>query len=88
MKGEERLERFQHKHDELKELADKIWPYFEEIFILDSFSLDFFNKEYDWSSRNRDDCSYSYLTLQEIIDNNEYIRKLNGNDRCFKFTCG
>ena len=44
-KGQERLERFQHNHDELKKIADKMWPYFEEIFILD-FSLDFFNKEY------------------------------------------
>ena len=33
-KGEERLERFQHNHDELKKIADKMWPYFEEIFIL------------------------------------------------------
>ena len=72
-KGEERLERFQHNHDEIKKIADKIWPYLEEVFILESSSLDFFNKEYHWSSRNKDDCSYSYLTLQEITDNNEYV---------------
>ena len=48
-----------------------MWQYLEEIFILDSSSLDFFNKEYHWFSRNRGDFSYSYLTLQEIIDNNE-----------------
>ena len=52
---------------------------------MESSPLDFFNKEYQWSSRNRDDCSYSYLTFQEIIDNNEYVRKLNGDDRYFKF---
>ena len=52
---------------------------------MESSPLDFFNKEYQCSSRNRDDCSYSYLTLQEIIDNNEYVRKLNGDDRYFKF---
>ena len=46
-----------------------MWPYLKENFILESCSLDLFNKEYHWSSRNRDDCSYSYLTLQEIIDN-------------------
>ena len=85
-KEEERLERFQHNHDELKKLADKMWPYFQKIFILDSFSLDFVNKEYHWSSQNRDDCSYSYLTLQEIIDNSEYIRGLNNGDRYIKFT--
>ena len=61
-------------------------PYLEEIFILESSSLDLFNIEYQWSSPNRDDCSYSYLTLQEIIDNIEYIWKLNGDDRYFKFT--
>ena len=72
-KGEERLERFQHNPDEIKKIADEIWPYLEEVFILESSSLDFFNKEYHWSSRNKDDCSYSYLTLQEIIDNNEYV---------------
>ena len=72
-KGEERLERYQHNFDELKKLADKMWPYFEECFILDKFSLDFFNKEYHFSLQNRVDCSYSYLTLQEIIDNNEYL---------------
>ena len=88
-KGEGRLERFQHNHDELKKLADKMWPYFEEIFILDSSSLEFFNKKYDyWSSRNRYNCSYSYLTLQEIIDNNEYVRKPNSDDRYFRFTYG
>ena len=85
-KGEEHYERFQHNHDELKKIADEMWPYLEEVFILESSSLDFFNREYHWSSRNRDDCSYSYLTLQEIIDNNEYVRKLNGDGRYFKFT--
>ena len=88
MKAEELLERFQHNHDELKKLADEMWPYFEETFILDFFSLGLFNKEYHWSSRNRDNFSYSYLTLQEIIDNNEYKRKLNGDNRYFKFTYG
>ena len=49
-----------------------MWQYLKEIFILDSSSLDFFNKEYHWFSRNRDNFSYCYLTLQEIIDNNEW----------------
>ena len=30
-KGEERLERFQHNHDEIKKIADEIWPYLEEV---------------------------------------------------------
>ena len=33
-KGEERLERFQHNHNELRKVADEMWPYLEEIFIL------------------------------------------------------
>ena len=49
-KGEERLERFQHNYDELKEIADEMWPYLEESFILESPSLDFFNKAHHWSS--------------------------------------
>ena len=51
-KGEERLEMFQHNHNELNKIADEMLPYLE-IFILESSSLDFFNKEYHWSSRNR-----------------------------------
>ena len=49
-KGEQHLERFQYNHDELKKIADEMWSYLEEIFILESSSLDFFNKEYHWSS--------------------------------------
>ena len=48
-KGEERLEIFQHNHNELNKIADEMLPYLE-IFILESSSLDFFNKEYHWSS--------------------------------------
>ena len=87
-KGEERLEIFQHNHNELNKIGDEMLPYFKEIFVSESSSLDFFNKEYYWSSRNRDDCSYSYLNVQEIIDNNEYVRKLNSNNIYFEFTYG
>ena len=51
-KGEEHLEIFQHNHNELNKIADEMLPYLE-IFILESSSLDFFNKEYHWSSQNR-----------------------------------
>ena len=71
-KGEERLERFQHNHVELKKIAQEMWLYLEEIFNTDQFALDIFRKEYSWSSRSR--CgTYSYLSLQEIIDNNKYV---------------
>ena len=65
-----------------------MWPYFEEILILNSYSLGFFNKESQWSSQNRDKCPHSYITLLEITDNNEYIRKRNGDGRYLKFTLG
>ena len=42
------------------------------MFNTDQFALDIFRKEYCWSSHSR--CgTYSYLSLQEIIDNNKYV---------------
>ena len=49
-KGEERLEWIRYNHNELKKIADEMWLYLEEIFILESSSSDFFNKENHWSS--------------------------------------
>ena len=64
-----------------------MWPYLEEMFNTDQFALDIFRKECSWSSRSR--CgTCSYLSLQEIIDNNEYVRNLNGDDKYFKFMYG
>ena len=85
-KGKEHLERYRHNFDALKKIAHKMWPFFEECFILDKFSLDFFSKEYLFSLQNTVDCSYHYVTLQEIIDNNEYLQKLNSDKRYFEFT--
>ena len=65
-KGKERLEKFQHNHEKLKKLAHEMWLYFEEIFILNYFSLDFLNKEYHWYSQNTHDCSCSYITCKNV----------------------
>ena len=40
-KEEERLERFQHNYDKLKEIADEMWPYLEEIFYFGVFFFGF-----------------------------------------------
>ena len=70
-----RLIKFQHYMCKLTKIADEIFVYLKKRFERDSWSLDFFNKEYSWSCRSR--CGiYSYLTLQEIIDYDEYLYKI------------
>ena len=44
--GLERLVVFQHYMEMLTKIANKIFPFLKECFELDSWSLDFFNKEY------------------------------------------
>ena len=64
--GLEKLVAFQHNMEMLTKIANEIFPFLKECFELDSWSLDFFNKEYLWSCRSYDG-TYSYLSLQEII---------------------
>ena len=59
-------------------IADKIFPFLAECFKLDSCFLDFFNKEYSWSCCSYDG-TYSYLSLQEIIDYDEYFYNARNN---------
>ena len=80
------FEKNKMKKTELKKLTNEMCPYFEECFKFDASSTGFFKKEYHWSSGNRVDCSYSHLTLQEIIDNNKYVRRLNCTNNLYKFT--
>ena len=72
--GLKRLVQFHQDMDMLIKIVDEIFPFLKECFEQDSWSLDFFNKEYFWSC-----CSfygtYSYLTLQEIIDYHECLYK-------------
>ena len=73
--GLKRLIEFQHNMSKLTKIVDEIFVYLKECIEQDSWSLDFFNKEYSRSCHSR--CGfYSYLTLQEIIDYNEYLYKI------------
>ena len=56
------------------EIANEFFLFLKECFELDSWSLDFFNKEYSCFCRSYDG-TYSYLTLEEIIDFDEYLFK-------------
>ena len=69
--GLKRLIEFQHNMSKLIVLNNCCIECIEQ----DSWSLDFFNKEYSWSCRSC--CGfYSYLTSQEIIDYDEYLYKI------------
>ena len=72
--GLERLVVFQHEIKMLAKIADEIFPFLKQCFELDSGSLDFFNKEYSWPDRCYDG-TYYYLSLQDIIDYDEYMYK-------------
>ena len=72
--GSERLFVFQHDMEMLTKIVNKIFPFLKECFELDNWFLDLFNKKYLWSFRLYDG-TYSYLSLQEIIDSDEYLYK-------------
>ena len=76
--GLERLVTFQHNMEMLTKIANGIFPFLKECFELDSWLLNFFNKEYSWTCRSCDG-TYSYLNLQEIIDYDEYLYKSRNN---------
>ena len=73
-KGLERLVVFQYDMEMLTKIANEIFRFLKECFELDSWSLDFFNREYLWTCCSYDG-TYSYLSLQEIIDYDEYLDK-------------
>ena len=52
--GLERLAVFQHDMEMLTKIANKIFPFLKECFVLDSWSLDFFDKEHSWTCRSCD----------------------------------
>ena len=72
--GSERLVEFQHEMEMLTKIADEVFRFLTECFEQDSWSLDFFNKEYSWSFRCYDG-TYCYLSLQDTIDYDEYMYK-------------
>ena len=76
--GFERLVVFQHDIEMLTKIANEIFPFLKECFELDSWFLDFFNKEYPRACCSCDG-TYSYLSLQEIIDYDKYLYKIRNN---------
>ena len=67
-----------NKECKLEEFALKILPFFEKMKMDYEPSLDFFKKEYRWSSRDRITGIYHGLSLEEVIEN-EILRELNDN---------
>ena len=55
-------------------IADEIFPFLKECFELDIQSLDFLNKVYLWTLKSYDG-TYCHLSLQDIIDYDEYMYK-------------
>ena len=70
----ERLVVFQYEMEILTKTADEIFPFLKECFELNIWSLDFFDKVYLWTFRCYDG-TYCYLSLQDIIDYQEYMYK-------------
>ena len=70
----ERLVVFQHDMEVVTKIANEIFPFLKECSELGSWPLDLLNKEYLWSFCLYDG-TYCYLSLQEIINHDEYMYK-------------
>ena len=70
--GLEILVIFQHEMEMLAKSANEFFPFLKECFELKNCSLDLFNKENLWFFRCYDG-TYCYLSLQDIIDYDEYM---------------
>ena len=81
--GLERLVVFQHEMEMLTKIADEIFSFLKECFELDIWSLDFFDKEYSWPFPCYDG-TYSYLSLQDIIDYYQHMHKTENNQHDLK----
>ena len=77
--GLERLVVYQYDMEMLTKIANEIFPFLKECFELSNQSLDFCNKEYLWPFHCCDG-SYYYLNLQDIIDYDDYMYKLEINN--------
>ena len=65
-----------NRRSKLDEFAFKILPFFEKIKKDYEPSLDFFERKYHWSSRDRITGTYHDLSLEEVIEN-EILSELN-----------
>ena len=54
--------------DQLNKIVNLIKPFFDKVKFENKGSLEFFNKEYYWHSRDISTGTISYLTLDQIIE--------------------
>ena len=57
-----------NKKDQLNKIVNLIKPFFEKVKFENESSLGFFNKEYYWYSKDISTGTISYVTLDQIID--------------------
>ena len=57
-----------NKKDQLDRIVDLIKPFFDKVKFESKDSLEFFNKEYYWHSRDISTGTISYVTLDQIIE--------------------
>ena len=86
MYAAEFLQRYSQNSDKLKQFAAAIWQCFKECFLIEPYSLDFFNDKYVCSSCKWNTGQQSSLPYREIIQDDKCLIKLNGPEKYFKFT--
>ena len=62
------LEKNYKEKDQLDKVVNLIKPFFDKVKFEDKGSLEFFNKEYYWHSRDIATGTINYVSLDEIID--------------------
>ena len=78
------LDRNSGNAKKLRELAKLIW----KIYFTRKDRLAFFDGTYHWTSGDWNMSETSSLSLEEIIEYDKHLIKLNGPERYFKFTYG
>ena len=82
---EEYLGRNQYNILSLKQFAFCLFPFLEECYKVHKPFLEAFSGHYTWSSRDWNTGEKSELSLKEIIEYNDYLKKLNGKEKYFNF---
>ena len=73
------LQKFYKNRVKLVKFLNLILPFFKEMSSKDERTLEFFDKEYEWSLRNYQEGTYSTMTLDEIINSDKQFVKYNPN---------
>ena len=73
MYAAEFLQRYSQNSDKLKQFAAAIWQCFKECFLIEPYSLDFFNDKYVCSSCKWNTGQQSSLPYREIIQYDKCI---------------